>query len=1069
MSAEADDPARTVDATANQDSIAERFVAEALSRIENLTDEIVEETCRQNAELAPRIRNQIEALRSAGMLAPGMRVPASAAPTTRAGTDGSSTYEPIGPYRPLEELGRGGQAIVYLAEDTRLHRPVALKVLQGFGPLSEILLRRFQREAEVTSRLDHPGICTVYDAGVEKGIPYIATRYIPGETLARRLATARQQANGEAAPARSRSGHVVISSGGGASQEIAALVLLIEKAARALHVAHEAGIVHRDVKPANIMVTPHGEPVILDFGLAADVSGEQQTLTQTGDLFGTPAYMSPEQLSAQRLRVDRRADVYSLGVTLFECLCLRRPFVAPTRQALYRAIQLRDPPDLCRLNAHVSRDLRVVLETALEKQPDRRYQTALDFAEDLRRVRELHPITARPVGTVGRLVRLARRRPAFAAVCVLLILGIPLVTGLVGYLAATWPAIAAGREQQRVAEIEQLLERGFVAIAEGAMPEAEACFHETLGLDGESPEAVAGVAQVLWSRKDAEGILALLDRHGEAVARTPDLERFRWEALNLLGRKAELAECERRLVPPTTAIGCFLAGSVKLGAARRGDPEALRQARSLLVRAVQRAPHARAVYHFALANVVGLIRDPELAEQCSNAITTLWPGSARAWNMAGFAHSRSNLVAAIAAYRKSMELDPGNASVLSNLGDTLREAGQGEEGIECLQKAIALAPLLVAARTNLAYALVAKKDFAAAVGVANGAIALDDKDAFCHRALGIGLRNLRRTEESIAALRRAIELEPWDGDAHGELADVLRDQGQIEQALGEYQKAAELIPDSPRHLSNLATALHFLGHPEAAETTYRRLLRIAPDHENAHYNLGVACWDQRNIDEAVASFRRATVVTPRLALAWWNLGGVLVCEGRFREGLEAMRKAVEIDEDNPVFDASKLARIERLLPLEERLPAILAGAAEPAAVYEFQACAMVAQMRGLLARSAALYERAFELDPELAEDVVGEYRRDAARVSARLGTGEESLAAETQARWRQSALTWLSDELTALTEMDEMGGATRAAARQAMRRLRTDAAFTGLRDPDGMARLPESERSAWAALWARLQ
>ncbi len=163
------------------------------------------------------------------------------------------------------------------------------------------------------------------------------------------------------------------------------------------------------------MVTLVGEPIVMDFGLARELEGDGPTLTQTGDLFGTPAYMSPEQLLAKRLRLDARTDVYSLGVTLFECLSLQRPFDAPTREGLYHAIQTKAPPELRRLNGAVSSDLAVVVATAMDKDRDRRYQTALAFAEDLRRVREHEPIVARPVGPLGRLVRWAQRNPAVAS------------------------------------------------------------------------------------------------------------------------------------------------------------------------------------------------------------------------------------------------------------------------------------------------------------------------------------------------------------------------------------------------------------------------------------------------------------------------------------------------------------------------------------------------------------------------------------------------------------------------------------------------------------------------------
>jgi len=315
--------------------------------------------------------------------------------------------EQVGPYRLVRELGRGGQGVVYLAEDTRLHRPVALKVLTGLGSTSEDSVARFRREAEVASRLDHPGICTIYDAGVHDGLPYIAMRHVDGESLAGWIAERADPPDSSTARARALEA-----------------VRLIEAAARATHAAHQAGVVHRDLKPGNIMVTPHGDPILLDFGLARDVSGGTATLTQSGELHGTPHYMSPEQIAPRGAAPDRRTDVYSLGVTLYECLTRRRPFEGPTREGLYHAILTQPPPDPRRFNPAIQRDLKVVLETTLEKDRDRRYQTALDLAEDLRRVREHEPIHARPAGPVLRLSRWIERNRAVTAFLVLVVAGL---------------------------------------------------------------------------------------------------------------------------------------------------------------------------------------------------------------------------------------------------------------------------------------------------------------------------------------------------------------------------------------------------------------------------------------------------------------------------------------------------------------------------------------------------------------------------------------------------------------------------------------------------------------------
>jgi len=316
-----------------------------------------------------------------------------------AGPPSSGEPDRIGPYRTIRLLGAGGQGQVFLAEDTRLKRRVALKVLSAAADPAGQMLARFRREAAVTAKLDHPGICTVYEAGEDRGVAFIAMRYVEGETLAQAIAKGQK---GDDTTSATREG-------------ISRLVAIVEKAARALHIAHEAGLVHRDIKPGNLMITPAGDPVILDFGLARDVSDEEQALTRTGMRMGTPVYMSPEQIAAERTRVDHRTDIYSLGVTLYECLTLRRPFEAATWDQLYHQILSSEPEAPRRRNPMVPRDLQVVLSTAMEKDRDRRYQTALDLAEDLRRVRELEPIRARPAGPALRLKRWAQRNPVVAA------------------------------------------------------------------------------------------------------------------------------------------------------------------------------------------------------------------------------------------------------------------------------------------------------------------------------------------------------------------------------------------------------------------------------------------------------------------------------------------------------------------------------------------------------------------------------------------------------------------------------------------------------------------------------
>jgi len=343
----------------------------------------------------------------------------------------------LGPYRLEKEIGRGGQGIVYKATDTRIGRTVALKVLRGLGPGAEEVLVRFKREATAASKADHPGVCAVYDAEVEGGIPYIAMRYIEGETLAKRIASTRTGTVADVPMTIVDLDEVgldedpdtlvlpgMTSSGTQSRSDVMGMVYLVEKTARALHAVHEAGVIHRDVKPGNVMITSEGEAVVMDFGLARDVESDLQTLTRSGDVFGTPVYMSPEQLTSEGMRPDRRTDVWSLGVMLYECVTLRRPFEAPSREGLYHQILSREPDDPRRLNPSIPRDLATIITTALEKDRDRRYQTALDLAEDLRRVRSYEPTVASPVGLGTRVVRWSQRNPVVAAALVVVLLSL---------------------------------------------------------------------------------------------------------------------------------------------------------------------------------------------------------------------------------------------------------------------------------------------------------------------------------------------------------------------------------------------------------------------------------------------------------------------------------------------------------------------------------------------------------------------------------------------------------------------------------------------------------------------
>jgi serine/threonine-protein kinase len=313
--------------------------------------------------------------------------------TPRAGADlaapSSRSLPPAAPgrYEIVALIGAGGMGRVYKARDPRLNRNLALKFIRDNDPA---LVGRFLREARAQARIDHEYICKVYEVGEAAGQPYIAMQYIEGQSLKAQKRALRFEEK----------------------------VKVMRKVAQGLHAAHRQGLVHRDVKPANIMLERRedGEfhPYVMDFGLAREIEGEGQT--QTGAIEGTPAYMAPEQLRGDMQRLDRRTDVYALGATLYELLSGKPPFTGQNSLELMLEALHEEPRPLRALEPSVPRDVETIVMKCLEKDPARRYDSARTFAEDLGRYLEGEPILARPP-TLGYLaVKKARKHRALVVV-----------------------------------------------------------------------------------------------------------------------------------------------------------------------------------------------------------------------------------------------------------------------------------------------------------------------------------------------------------------------------------------------------------------------------------------------------------------------------------------------------------------------------------------------------------------------------------------------------------------------------------------------------------------------------
>jgi predicted Ser/Thr protein kinase len=366
-----------------------------------------------------------------------------AADLLRKQTEGPET---IGPYRILGLLGEGGMGTVYRAEQHSPHRIVALKVIRA-GMTNTQFLRRFELESEALGRLQHPGIAQIYDAGTaDEGSgsqPYFAMEFIEGRPL--------------------------MAYGVEHSLDARARLELMAKICDAVSHAHQRGILHRDLKPGNVLVDGSGQPKILDFGVARMIDSDSQATRQTdlGQLIGTLDYMSPEQTLGDPFDLDVRSDIYSLGVILYELLAGKLPYQTKRRSLpeVVRIIREHDPEPLSTIDRGYRCDIEIIVEKALEKDKDRRYASAAELAGDIRRHLADEPIVARPATAsyrAGKFIRRYRTGVAVSCLVFLLILGFGIGMGILAARNARERDIAKterARAEQVVTFLSELFKR----------------------------------------------------------------------------------------------------------------------------------------------------------------------------------------------------------------------------------------------------------------------------------------------------------------------------------------------------------------------------------------------------------------------------------------------------------------------------------------------------------------------------------------------------------------------------------------------------------------------------------
>ncbi len=737
--------------------------------------------------------------------------------TRTAGVPGPSeraSAEPprfIAGFRTIREIGAGGMGTVFEAFDERMRRHVALKVLGRGAGASDKAALRFAHEAWIEGRLDHPNLIKVFDRGETEDVSWYTMELVDGGSLhdvVRNLRTV------------GRDERLRLSFEG--RDYVGWAVRQVGIAARALHHAHLQGVVHRDVKPANLLLSlAHRTLKVADFGLA--LSPENVRLTTAGTLIGTIAYMAPEQILARRGEIGPATDVYALGVTLFELVTLELPYVGETQQIYQNAVLTSQARRARALNQRVGRDLEIVIRKALEKSPRDRYPTAQALAEDLDNVVHLRPIVAKPPSPARRMLQWGRRRPAHAALLATLAIATPTVALLGQRAWSQQRLLGQARVNDLWQQVRFLHQRGRwaeVMTTAAALLELDPTHARALRSSAIARMELAGSTMDPRERERLhEGALADLDR---LIALNPAVSwphALKAEALKRFGRI---------------------------------DQAAAEQAAAVLLRPAQPSPDELRFDAWSAIAGADFARAVDLLSE----VVTAQPTSAEAFADRADAYDALGQAArAETDWRVALGLAPDNPYFNIGLGRLLgRDASRLEEAERVARRAVELAPKDYQTWELLADVLINRGKKAEAASRGDEAVShLRDAESAARSELALAPTAPWGRANLGSALIERSRLAP--GDAPRLLAEAIR---KLEEALATWPSppAGETRDAYVGTASNLCDALLETRQLPRALDVCTRVTLVQPDSAVAYYNLAGARTLSGDLDGGIAALER---------------------------------------------------------------------------------------------------------------------------------------------------------------------------------------------------------------------